>query len=95
MTLVDPTAIVPLPPEVTTRAMLFEYLAFEELQRVHPEYELFVFASRQIPGNPFAIVFKMHHDTVAAKGWPPFVCPVKRWATVTADIVADTPLPKL
>lgn len=89
MALIDPAAVVPLPPGITSRSALFEYLGFEELRAKHPDHELFVYASRQLPGNPFAIIFRMHYESVAAKGWPDWVCPVKRWVVVTRDIKAD------
>ena len=72
-------AIVLLPPEANSRLKVFAYIGFEALQAANPGLELFVFAWKADPENPFCVVFGVPQEKIQDKGWPLIVDPAKRW----------------
>jgi hypothetical protein len=59
-----PGSVVLLPPEVATIGAVREHMRLAELQREHPEHELFVLAFKKIPDNPFAVVVRIRKDVL-------------------------------
>lgn len=79
MPLVPAEAIVLLPPEANTRLKVFAHLGFADLQAAHADLELFVYAWKVDPGNPFCVVLGIPKETIRERGWPLIVDPAKRW----------------
>jgi hypothetical protein len=81
----SPDSVVLIPPEVNTVGLVRECTRLDELQREHPDHELFVIAFKTLPGNPFAIVMRIRKDVMhIQERWPLEVDPETRVVIVYA-----------
>ena len=82
--LVDPSAIVLLPPEANTLGLVREHLELDRLQAENPAWEYFALAFKFWPESPFAVVFRVRKDVVHIQqgGLPYFIDPVTRLGVV-------------
>lgn len=85
--IVPPEAIFLLPAEAKSRRAVMEHIGFADIQALNPDHECFVVAFKILPGNPFAVVFRVRKDVVhiQGRGWHPYVDAESRWCVVERD----------
>lgn len=76
--------LIPLSPEVRTKAQANAWLGLDELEDVNKPYWVCAITNTQIPDYPFALLVYIPRDAIREKGWPIAMCPETRVMSIMA-----------